>query len=166
MITMSHVSCGVKQIYGLHERTVDEEKMPFEGVLRAFSEYLAAVFLFSDHVDFNGRDTIESVAHKTHRGPEFAEWLTANDLGAVHVLPDAINPNTGHTIRVWAWYPDRKKTCKLLDEYFTPRVTRKPKKVEATLQPGDTATITLSDVSRADESRYHVLLNEAHRRRA
>jgi hypothetical protein len=160
MITMSYVSCGVKQIYGLHERTVDEEKMPFEKVLRAFSEYHASVFLFSDHVDFNGRDTVESVTHKTHRGPEFAEWLTANDLGAVHVLPDAINPNTGHTIRIWAWYPDRQKTCKLLDEYFNATVTRKSKKRNPA---PDVVTITLSDVSRADE-RYHVLLNEAHRR--
>jgi hypothetical protein len=116
----SVISCGVKLVLDFHggyytpgtQKYLDRK--PFESVLTDFEDFAGGIYLFSDHVDFNGKTSAEAIAHQTHRGPEFAKWLVENDLGEVHALPDTINPNTGHTIRVWGWYPNRAKVFEKL----------------------------------------------------
>jgi hypothetical protein len=135
----TYISCGVKQLYGLYEKTAGHHTLfSFEQVLQHYPDYQCGMVLFSDHIDYNGITSTDRLYHgEIHRGPVFAQWLIDNKLGTVVALPPTENPNTYHTVQVWAWYPDRKAVVDLLDKYFSEK-TASPK-------PSTPVTITLDN---------------------
>lgn len=89
----SSISCGVKLLYGLSHDPLET----LMGVWTSLSTMQCAWVLFSDD---NGNRGC---------GLALAEFIKEKGIGTLDMTPEAINPNTDHTIQIWAWKPDKEK---------------------------------------------------------
>ena len=74
-------NCGILEIHGLSD---------FRSFLDAYLPSFPIV-IFSDVVE--------------RKGELIYKALVKKDIGRVYRLPERLNPNSGHYIRLYVWYP-------------------------------------------------------------
>lgn len=118
------ISCGVKQLYSLHEHdmTFDGKVTPVDiekHIFPVVDEGGCAFIVFSDHEKLMGESEMASLENKAgnHQGRRLAAFIRENGLGTVTETSRAVNPNTGNGVRVWVWEVDWLRTRYLVSKY-------------------------------------------------
>ena len=110
---VSKVSCGVVEVHHLPDESAASTVFSIANSLYHKANGRPAAFvLFSDVVDT-----------KESRGANLAQVLGKMGIGPLFESDKAINPKTGHVIRVWLLQVDHDKFRKWYTEEYVNRIT-------------------------------------------
>lgn len=85
--------CGILELDGI-EASPSAEKAILDVTWQWFGERERAYIFFS---------TTQGT-----RGVEVAQYIRKHKLGVVRKMPPTVNGNTGKTLTMWVWAPDKK----------------------------------------------------------